>query len=69
MPAWAQEGGNERTLKRLNNPEDLERIKASLAKRNDEGYQRIVLMSSISRLKIYGQIRISNCTRNQSDLC
>ncbi|GAB1464309.1 N-acyl-D-amino-acid deacylase family protein [Pedobacter sp.] len=69
MPAWAQEGGNERTLKRLNNPEDLERIKASLAKRNDEGYQRIVLMSNISRLKKYTGKSVYQIAQETNQTC
>ncbi len=53
VPDWAQEGGNEKTLERLNNPEDLAKIKKELAQRGDEGYKRIVLMSNVKRLQKY----------------
>ena len=50
IPAWAQEGGSKRTLERFNNPTDLERIKTVLAKRSNDGYKRIIIMSKSKKL-------------------
>lgn len=50
IPAWAQEGGSKKTLERFENPTDLERIKKTLAKKSDDGYKRIVVMSKNKKL-------------------
>lgn len=50
MPSWAQEGGSKQTLARFENATDLGRIKESLAKRNDAGYQRIIIMSKEEKM-------------------
>lgn len=50
VPAWAQEGGNRKTLERFENPNDLELIKKSLARKSDEGYKRIIVMTENKKL-------------------
>ena len=45
IPGWAQEGGSEQTLKRFEDATDGLRIRKALAKRNDEGFKRIIIMS------------------------
>jgi len=43
MPKWALAGGNARMVQRLNDPEDLKKIKAFLVKRTDEQNKRVVV--------------------------
>lgn len=69
VPSWAQEGGNESTLKRLNNPEDLAKIKEALAKRSDEGYKRIVLMSDVKRLEKYAGKSVYQIAKETNQSC
>ena len=51
MPDWAQEGGNKQTLARFADPIDGIRIREALAKRNDDGYKRIIIMSKNKKFK------------------
>lgn len=46
IPGWAQEGGNKEMLKRLDNPDDSEKIRASLLKRTDEANKRVIVAAS-----------------------
>jgi len=50
MPAWAQEGGSKKTLERFENDTDLGRIKNALAKKSDDVYKRIIVMSKNNKL-------------------
>jgi len=45
MPKWALAGGNRKMLERFDNPSDLKRIKAFLAKRTDEQNKRVIVSS------------------------
>jgi N-acyl-D-amino-acid deacylase len=69
VPDWAQEGGNEKTLARLNDETDLEKIKAHLNKRNDENYKRIVIMSDIARLQKYAGKSVYQIAQETNQSC
>ncbi|NGM61311.1 D-aminoacylase [Sphingobacterium sp. SGG-5] len=45
MPKWALAGGNTKMVERLNDPEDLKKIKAFLKDRTDEQNKRVVVSS------------------------
>ncbi len=45
MPKWALAGGNTKMVQRLNDPEDLKKIKAFLKGRTDEQNKRVVVSS------------------------
>lgn len=51
VPKWAMAGGNNKMLERFENPKDLQRIQAFLAKRTDEQNKRVVVSTTLEDMK------------------